>query len=102
MKMIWKYSLQYGHETSTRLLVPVKSKILHVAMPTRELNIWFEIDKRNRDNTEVREFYTMHTGSVFDDNHLQFIKTVICSPRYVLHVYEKIIKKFLTDGEMRL
>lgn len=102
MKAIWKYPLNIGHKKETKLFVPINAKILHVDMPTRKLNIWFEIDNENKDEVELRKFYTMHTGSIFDDNRLQFIKTVICTPTYVLHVYEKIKEKFLTNDDMRL
>ena len=102
MRTIWKYRLHTGHVAETDLNVPIGSKLLSIGWQEKAgLYVWFEVDREKIEEKEHRKFYTMHTGGDFDGN-LQFIQTVVCRPTYVLHVYEEVKEKFLTDEDMRL
>ena len=100
-RAVWKFQLDTGHNTKTVLQLPLNSKVLHLAFQSRDLMIWVEVDKDEKEK-ELREFYTMHTGGLFTDDSLKFVQTIVYSDTYVLHAYEKIKEKFLTDDDMRL
>lgn len=101
MKRIYKYSIKNRHhECATNIELPINSKLLDIESQNDTLFAWFEIDIEERER-EIRKFVCMYTGSPFNNMNLKFRKTIVFHSR-VVHIYEKIEEKFLSEEEMEI
>jgi hypothetical protein len=85
VKTIWKYELELI-DTIQILMIPKKSKVLHVGLQNRKPCLWVEVD---RSADVVSRFFKVYgTGHPIELSNLSYLGTAIDEPlNLVWHVY---------------
>ena len=85
---IFKYGLVISGETVLEL--PIGSKILKIDNQYNSIQMWVQTIE-GVDKYETRKFFSIKTGSLFENDNLQYLNTVILDDGdYVAHIFEVI------------
>jgi hypothetical protein len=86
MKTIWKFRI--GLADKQVVLMPVNSKILHVAVQHGKICLWAEVS--DAENRELRTIAIYGTGHTLPDNTGRYIGTFLMhDDTLVFHAYDE-------------